>query len=51
MSAPTPRMNIEQARNPTMDIVLVEPSGPIAPRSTDGWNNAGTGHAGYCELN
>ncbi|AKO53778.1 malate:quinone oxidoreductase [Marinobacter psychrophilus] len=37
--------------DPTMDIVLVERLGHIAHESTDGWNNAGTGHAGYCELN
>jgi malate dehydrogenase (quinone) len=37
--------------DPTMDIVLVERLDHIAHESTDGWNNAGTGHAGYCELN
>jgi malate dehydrogenase (quinone) len=37
--------------DPAMDIVLVERLDHIAHESTDGWNNAGTGHAGYCELN
>jgi len=37
--------------DPTIDIVLVERLDHIAHESTDGWNNAGTGHAGYCELN
>lgn len=36
---------------PTMDIIMVERLDHIAHESTDGWNNAGTGHAGYCELN
>ena len=32
-------------------IALVERLPNIAGESSDGWNNAGTGHAGYCELN
>lgn len=32
-------------------ITLVEQSGQLATESSDAWNNAGTGHAGYCELN
>lgn len=37
--------------DPTMRIVMVERLDEVARESTDGWNNAGTGHAGYCELN
>ena len=36
---------------PSLKIALVERLGHVAHESTDGWNNAGTGHAGYCELN
>lgn len=36
---------------PSLKITLVERLGHVAHESTDGWNNAGTGHAGYCELN
>ena len=37
--------------DPGMNIVMVERLEQVAAESTDGWNNAGTGHAGYCELN
>jgi malate dehydrogenase (quinone) len=37
--------------DPTLEIVMVERLDEVAKESTDGWNNAGTGHAGYCELN
>ncbi len=37
--------------DPSLDITLVERLDHVAHESTDGWNNAGTGHAGYCELN
>lgn len=37
--------------DPHMTITLVERLDHVAHESTDGWNNAGTGHAGYCELN
>ncbi|AOY89906.1 malate:quinone oxidoreductase [Marinobacter salinus] len=37
--------------DPSLDIVMVERLDHVAHESTDGWNNAGTGHAGYCELN
>jgi malate dehydrogenase (quinone) len=37
--------------DPTLDIVMVERLDHVAHESTDGWNNAGTGHAGNCELN
>lgn len=37
--------------DPSMNILMVERLSKVAAESTDGWNNAGTGHAGYCELN
>ncbi|MEN9465220.1 MAG: hypothetical protein RL217_1401 [Pseudomonadota bacterium] len=37
--------------NPKLHLALVERLGQVAHESTDGWNNAGTGHAGNCELN
>lgn len=37
--------------DPNLTITMVERLGGIAKESTDGWNNAGTGHAAYCELN
>lgn len=37
--------------DPTMKILVVERLDQVAHESTDGWNNAGTGHASYCELN
>lgn len=37
--------------DPNINIVMVERLGHVAHESTDGWNNAGTGHAAYCELN
>ncbi|GAA3927480.1 malate:quinone oxidoreductase [Litoribacillus peritrichatus] len=37
--------------DPSLKIVMVERLDHVAHESTDGWNNAGTGHAGYCELN
>ena len=36
--------------DPSLDIMMVERLDHVAHESTDGWNNAGTGHAGYCEL-
>jgi malate dehydrogenase (quinone) len=36
---------------PQWRIVLLERGGQVAAESTSPWNNAGTGHAGYCELN
>lgn len=35
----------------TLSIMMVERLPNVASESTDAWNNAGTGHAGYCELN
>lgn len=37
--------------DPSLTMVMVERLDHVAHESTDGWNNAGTGHAGYCELN
>jgi len=37
--------------DPTLRLTMVERLDHVAHESTDGWNNAGTGHAGYCELN
>ena len=37
--------------DPDLKITIVERLPSIACESSDGWNNAGTGHAGYCELN
>jgi malate dehydrogenase (quinone) len=36
---------------PELEILMVERQDKVATESTDAWNNAGTGHAGYCELN
>lgn len=36
---------------PRWRIILVERASDIATESSAPWNNAGTGHAGYCELN
>lgn len=40
-----------QQLDPSLKILLVERLDHVAHESTYGWNNAGTGHAGYCELN
>jgi malate dehydrogenase (quinone) len=37
--------------DPSLKIVMVERLGKVAHESTHSLNNAGTGHAGYCELN
>lgn len=36
---------------PTLSVAMVERLEDVALESTSGWNNAGTGHAAYCELN
>jgi len=36
---------------PELQILMLERQDSVATESTDAWNNAGTGHAGYCELN
>jgi malate dehydrogenase (quinone) len=35
----------------SLSMIMVERLATVAAESTDAWNNAGTGHAGYCELN
>ncbi|MDO9050221.1 MAG: malate dehydrogenase (quinone) [Methylotenera sp.] len=35
----------------SLSMMMIERLPQIAAESTDAWNNAGTGHAGYCELN
>ncbi|WP_426417690.1 malate dehydrogenase (quinone) [Aestuariirhabdus sp. LZHN29] len=37
--------------DPTLRIAMIEGLDDVAQESTSGWNNAGTGHAAYCELN
>ncbi|MCR8921501.1 malate dehydrogenase (quinone) [Dasania sp. GY-MA-18] len=37
--------------DPTLKVAVVERLADVAVESTYGWNNAGTGHAAYCELN
>jgi malate dehydrogenase (quinone) len=37
--------------DPSLKILMVERLGKVAHESTHSLNNAGTGHAGYCELN
>lgn len=40
-----------QQLDPTLSITMVEQLPEVALESSDALNNAGTGHAGYCELN
>lgn len=40
-----------QELDPSLKIMMVERLNHVASESTDGLNNAGTGHAAYCELN
>lgn len=37
--------------DPSLTLLMAERLDRVAGESSDGWNNAGTGHAGYCELN
>jgi malate dehydrogenase (quinone) len=37
--------------DPRLTIEVYEAAPELAHESSDGWNNAGTGHAGLCELN
>jgi len=37
--------------DPNIKITIIEQLTEVAKESSDGWNNAGTGHAAYCELN
>ena len=36
--------------DPTLSIQVYESTEELAQESSHGWNNAGTGHAGLCEL-
>jgi len=36
--------------DPKLRIQVYEASEKLSPESSHGWNNAGTGHAGICEL-
>lgn len=36
--------------NPRLRIQMVEVTTDLAREASDGWNNAGTGHAGICEI-
>ncbi len=36
--------------DPSLSIQVYEVTDKLAQESSDGWNNAGTGHAGICEL-
>ena len=40
-----------QQLDPTLSITMAEALSDVAMESSDALNNAGTGHAGYCELN
>ncbi len=40
-----------QELEPTWDVHLYERLPQVAEESSNGWNNAGTGHSGYAELN
>lgn len=40
-----------QQLDPNLHITMVEQLADVALESSDALNNAGTGHAGYCELN
>jgi malate dehydrogenase (quinone) len=37
--------------DPSLSIIMVEQLSDVAQESSAALNNAGTGHAGYCELN
>ena len=37
--------------DPSLKVVLFERLDEVGAESSDAWNNAGTGHAAYCELN
>jgi malate dehydrogenase (quinone) len=37
--------------DPSLRIAVFERLDRVSAESSDAWNNAGTGHAGYCELN
>lgn len=37
--------------DPDLEIVIFERLGEVAKESSSAWNNAGTGHSAFCELN
>ena len=37
--------------DPTLEIAIFERLGEVAKESSSAWNNAGTGHSAFCELN
>src|SRR5437763_1591868 len=37
--------------DPALNIEILETLGGAAEESSDAWNNAGTGHSAFCELN
>jgi malate dehydrogenase (quinone) len=37
--------------DPNLQIIIIEKQNDFATESSDAWNNAGTGHSAYCELN
>lgn len=37
--------------DPNLEIVIFERLGEVAKESSSAWNNAGTGHSAFCELN
>ena len=43
--------NLLAQLDPALKIMMVERLSKVAQESTHSLNNAGTGHAGYCELN
>lgn len=49
MSAPLATML--RMLEPKLRMVMLERLDHAATEASDAWNNAGTGHAGYCELN
>lgn len=40
-----------RALQPDWSIQAFEPLDEVAGESSDAWNNAGTGHSAFCELN
>ena len=40
-----------KALDPTLTIAVFERLDAVAAESSDAWNNAGTGHSAFCELN
>ena len=40
-----------KALDPNLSIAVYERLDAVAAESSDAWNNAGTGHSAFCELN